>query len=159
MRQLLDATFYGCDASHGRLGLGGLLGVTERLEDGQDFIVRDEAASVFHLVAVNGYCHFTSFWRQVIVGTGELATFPATSTQAKTWGAHGPIDPADWIGTLSIEFRVADTQAGLASASFSPLLTLSIAARWLQLRITVETSDPAWSPRLDYLFLTAEVVP
>lgn len=86
-------------------------------------------------------------------------TYTGSSTQAKTTGAHGPIDPAEWLGTLSVEFRVADAQAGLASATYTPLLTLPIAARWVQLRVTVATSDTSWSPRLDYLFFSAEVVP
>lgn len=99
-------------------------------------------------------------WARLTDGPAQgLILDPLQSYQGKLRGMHGPIDPAQWIGTLSVEFRAADSTVDLAAAAYSPLLTLNVVARYVQLRISIATTDTDWLPRLDYLQLTAEGIP
>lgn len=109
-----------------------------------------------------------SYYRLGAILWASLADSPARSTlafapgsvEALTQSAHGPVDPADWITGLTIEYRTAEQSIDLSSASWSNLVTSQVPAvkRYLEVRVTFNSTDSDWIPQLDELLVTAEEV-
>lgn len=89
-------------------------------------------------------------------------TYTLGSAMGKRWSLEGPVDPATWIVSLRVEIRVGDTPGNLASAPWSPLSGAMgdvFGVRYMELRLTLATSDTDWVPKINYLAVTAEALP
>lgn len=102
-------------------------------------------------------------WAKV-TGGPTLGTLTETygSLFAKRWSFEGPVDPAKWIASLQVEIRTATSAGGLTSAAWVPMIGAVgnfYGIRYVELRLTLATSDPDWEPLIDYLAITAEELP